>query len=111
MGLHECLKQVRGFLSRTTRSPRENAKRPERRAACWRQLVLERLEDRICPTTYPWTTIVNELTDFLGPTGTVQTTLTKALNTFTQGTSQIPFVGDKLGNATQVVTTFENQLE
>jgi hypothetical protein len=111
MKLDECLKRVRSILFRETLDRRTNRKLRSRKTAYLHRPRLQLLEDRVCPTTYPWSTIVTDLANYLGPTGAIQTELTSALQTFSQGgSSQIPFVGNQLGNATQVVTTFQNQL-
>jgi N-acetylneuraminic acid mutarotase len=73
-----------------------------------RRTAFERLEDRRLLSITPFTQVATDLKNELDG---VQSKLTALLDAYQTGThSSLPFVGDKLGDAAQVVNRFGSQL-
>jgi hypothetical protein len=80
----------------------------------WLRPCLEPLEDRRLLTSTPFNQIATDLSNVLTDAHSgVQAQLTNVLNAYngTGANSSIPFVGDKLGTAAQIVDRFSTSLQ
>src|ERR1700692_540829 len=93
MGMRECLKKVRGFLSGTTFSHQKNDRRTYRNEPRWHRLVLERLEDRLFPDAAVQA-IAGDIQSILGPVEAGATTVQSSAQSLTS----IPFVGNQINS-------------
>ena len=96
------------YSPRKTSSARQLPRRQRKEELHRRKLGFEELEDRRL-LSVNFVNVANSLnSQLLG----MQTQLTSALNNYHTGTeSTIPIVGDSLGNAAQVVSRFNSQLQ